>query len=92
MAKYYAVINGHSIKEGILTSWDACKKEVAGAKGVIYKSFPTQEEAREFLRLHGKDVPSKETKSNLFLILKMRCLEQKWSAKKLPVRIFFKNL
>lgn len=64
MAKYYAVINGHSIKEGILTSWDACKREVTGAKGVIYKSFPTQEEAREFLRLHGKDVPSKETKSN----------------------------
>lgn len=63
VAKYYAVINGHSIKEGILTSWDACRKEVTGAKGVIYKSFPTQEEAREFLRLHGKEIPLKETES-----------------------------
>ncbi|SFN52760.1 viroplasmin family protein [Proteiniclasticum ruminis] len=60
MAKYYAVINGHTIQEGILTSWDACKKEVTGAKGVIFKSFPTQEEAREFLRLHGKEVPLKQ--------------------------------
>lgn len=61
MAKYYAVINGHTIQEGILTSWDACKKEVTGAKGVIYKSFLTQEEAREFLRLHGKDIASEQT-------------------------------
>lgn len=62
MAKYYAVINGHHLKEGILTSWDACKKEVTGAKGVIYKSFPTAEEAKEFLRLHGKEVPSEKQK------------------------------
>lgn len=63
MAKYYAVLNGHSKKECILTSWDACKKEVTGAKGVIFKSFPTKGEAEEFLRLHGAEVP--EPKENV---------------------------
>lgn len=58
MAKYYAVINGHSKKESIFTTWDACKKEVTGAKGVIYKSFPTRTEAEEFIRLHGGEVSS----------------------------------
>ena len=46
--KFYAVIGG---REGttIYSSWDACKAQVIGVKGVIYKGFPTLEEAEIFL-------------------------------------------
>lgn len=47
--KYYAVKNGKS-GDGIYDSWDACKMQVQGAKGVTYKGFPTREEAEAFLR------------------------------------------
>lgn len=59
MSKFYAVIGGHSQEPRILTTWAACQKEVTGAKGVKFKSFPTEEGAREFLRLHGEEVPGK---------------------------------
>ena len=52
MGKYYAVINGHAKEPVILESWEACKKEVTGAKGVKFKSFTTLVEAQEFISLH----------------------------------------
>ncbi|MGB4588514.1 MAG: ribonuclease H family protein [Clostridiaceae bacterium] len=52
MGKYYAVINGHANEPVILESWEACKKEVTGAKGVKFKSFATLAEAKEFISLH----------------------------------------
>ena len=52
MGKYYAVINGHAKEPVILESWEACKKEVTGAKGVKFKSFATLQEAQEFISLH----------------------------------------
>lgn len=52
MGKYYAVINGHAKEPVILESWEACKKEVTGAKGVKFKSFATLLEAQEFISLH----------------------------------------
>lgn len=57
MGKFYAVLDGHSKKPIILESWDACKREVTGAKGVKFKSFPTKDEALDFIRIHGQDHP-----------------------------------
>lgn len=57
MGKYYAVLDGHSKKPIILESWDACKREVTGAKGVKFKSFPSKDEALNFIRMHGQDLP-----------------------------------
>lgn len=50
--KYYSVYRGKSGEPKILTSWDACKKEVIGFKGAIYKSFKTEKEAEEFILLN----------------------------------------
>ncbi|MBO1264243.1 ribonuclease H family protein [Proteiniclasticum sp. SCR006] len=44
----------------ILETWDQCRKEVTGAKGVRYKSFPTREEALSFIQLHGEDLPGEK--------------------------------
>lgn len=58
MGKFYAVLDGHSKKPLILETWDQCKKEVTGAKGVKFKSFPTKEEALSFITMHGEELPS----------------------------------
>lgn len=50
--KYYAVKNGRD-GDGIYESWDVCKVQVHGVKSVIYKSFPTKQQAEEFLQLAG---------------------------------------
>lgn len=46
--KFYAVLGGRS-GDAIYTSWDACKAQVMGVKGVIYKGFPTRPEAEAFM-------------------------------------------
>ncbi|MGL5615771.1 MAG: viroplasmin family protein [Sarcina sp.] len=51
--KYYAVAVGKSNKPMILESWPACQKEVIGAKGAIYKSFESLEEAKNFLEINN---------------------------------------
>lgn len=45
--KYYAVKKGK--KNGIYYTWDACKEQVTGYSGAIYKSFQTLEEAKSYL-------------------------------------------
>ena len=45
--KYYAVKVGKSV--GIYNNWEDCKKQVTGFSGAIYKSFPTLEEAKNYL-------------------------------------------
>lgn len=60
VGKFYAVLDGHSKKPMILESWDACKREVTGAKGVKFKSFPSKDEALDFIRIHGQDLPDTE--------------------------------
>ena len=45
--KYYAVKVGKST--GIYNNWEDCKKQGTGFSGAIYKSFPTLEEAKEYL-------------------------------------------
>ena len=45
--RYYAVKDGKSV--GIYNNWEDCKKQVTGFSGAIYKSFPTLEEAKNYL-------------------------------------------
>jgi ribonuclease HI len=66
--KYYAVAVGKSGLPMILESWDSCKAEVIGCKGAIYKSFPTKEEAVEFISLHqgnSQGTATKKVESNM---------------------------
>ena len=44
--KFYAVRQGRKI--GMFLTWDECKKQVMGYPGAIYKSFGTEEEAKEY--------------------------------------------
>ena len=46
-AKFYAVRKGK--KPGIYTSWDMCKQQTDGFSGAEFKSFPTREEAEEYI-------------------------------------------
>lgn len=61
-AKYYAVKVGKV--PGIYRSWDACKAMVDGYPGAIYKSFKTEEEAKDFIGRSesGKAVSHKTAK------------------------------
>ena len=43
--KYYVVWRGH--EPGIYTSWADCQAQVMGYGGALYKSFRTEQEARE---------------------------------------------
>lgn len=45
--KYYAVKKGKS--PGVYGTWDACKAQVDGFSGALYKSFTTQEEAAAYV-------------------------------------------
>ena len=45
--KFYAVKTGR--KTGIYLSWDACKAQITGYSGAVYKGFETEDEARLFL-------------------------------------------
>lgn len=44
--KFYAVKKGRV--PGVYMSWDACKAQVMGFSGAIYKGFATKEEAEKF--------------------------------------------
>ena len=43
-AKYYVVWKG--LQPGVYASWADCKAQVQGVEGALYKSFPTEAEAR----------------------------------------------
>ena len=47
--KFYAVKKG--LVTGIFQTWGECKESVSGYSGAEYKSFPTLEQAREYLGL-----------------------------------------
>lgn len=47
--KYYAVRKGR--KTGIFTTWDECRAQVHGFPCAEYKSFPTMEGAKQFMKL-----------------------------------------
>lgn len=46
-SKYYAVRKG--MKTGIFRTWEECRASVSGYSGAEYKSFPTEEQAKEYL-------------------------------------------
>lgn len=48
-AKLYAVKKG--LVTGIFQTWEECRESVSGYSGAEYKSFPTLEQAREYLGL-----------------------------------------
>ena len=45
--KYYGVKAGRVT--GVYTTWADCQKQVIGCKGALFKSFPTEAEAREYV-------------------------------------------
>lgn len=47
MAKFYGVKQGY--KPGVYTSWAECQEQVKGFKGALYKSFGSEEDAKEFV-------------------------------------------
>ena len=49
--KYYAVRQGRV--PGVYTTWADCEKQVKGFGWAIYKSFPTEAEARAFVEDSG---------------------------------------
>lgn len=54
--KYYAVKKGREgVAPAIYTSWNECKEQVQGVSGAIYKSFSTEEEAREYIKEDTSD-------------------------------------
>ena len=47
MPKYYAVKKGRTM--GVYDTWEQCKTNVDGYKGAIFKSFPTKQQANDFV-------------------------------------------
>ena len=47
LKSFYAVRNGRV--PGVYMTWADCEKQVKGFGGAIYKSFPTEAEARAFV-------------------------------------------
>lgn len=47
VGKFYAVRTGR--QPGIYRSWNACKAQVTGYKGAVYKSFSSQADAEDFI-------------------------------------------
>jgi ribonuclease HI len=58
--KFYAVKVGKT--PGVYETWDECSKQVVGFQGAVYKSFPTKEEAIEFVT--GKKIEHKDNFKN----------------------------
>lgn len=56
MMTYYAVKVGK--KPGVYKTWDACKEQVHGYKGAVYKKFDEKEQAQSFVQ--GEPVPEAE--------------------------------
>lgn len=52
MGKYYAVKVGRVT--GIYNTWSECEKQVKGLSGATYKSFKTEDEAKEYLDIKEK--------------------------------------
>jgi len=62
-AKFYGVASPEDHK-GVYTSWTECKPHVIGIKGVMYKSFASQEEALEYVQNPPPRVVKEETEES----------------------------
>jgi len=69
MAKFYAVKVGKV--PGVYNTWTECEMQVKGFSGAIYKSFTSQEEARDFLDETNKnsDIEKKEIIQSVGLLV-----------------------
>ena len=47
--KFYAVLKGRT--PGLYTSWDECKAQVDGFASALYKGFPDEASAKEYLNM-----------------------------------------
>lgn len=56
MKKYYAVKQGRV--PGVYLSWDECRAQTSGYSGAVFKSFPTEAEAKAFVL--GTDTAPKQ--------------------------------
>lgn len=61
--KFYAVRKGYNT--GIYENWDECKKQVNGFSGAEYKSFPSLNEAKEYMgnKVQTNDIMFEQNKS-----------------------------
>lgn len=59
--KYYAVKKGR--QTGIFLTWPECQKQVSGFKGAQYKSFASQQEAKQYLSNTTQNDKNKEIQS-----------------------------
>jgi ribonuclease HI len=57
-AKFYSVFKG--FKPGVYTTWDEAKEQVNGYPGAVYKSFKTEEEAKNWMTRVYLEVPYEE--------------------------------
>lgn len=71
MGKYYAVKRGRNT--GIFTDWNACKSQVSGFPGAIYKSFKEHSMALEFLKF--TPCVSKNISNPVIKIKHSKCIE-----------------
>ena len=55
--KWYAVAKGRN--PGIYATWDEAEEQVNNFSGAVFKAFPTEEEAKEFLEEEPAPVPAK---------------------------------
>ncbi|OTA96729.1 hypothetical protein M434DRAFT_95197 [Hypoxylon sp. CO27-5] len=55
--RYYAVAVGR--EPGVYTDWDTASLAIKGWKGPKYKRFNTQEDAIEYIRMHGNEEAQK---------------------------------
>ena len=67
MSKFYAVAKGLSGIPNIYESWSECQKQTKGFKGAIYKSFPTREQAQNFLDMQLNNCKTLEDSDNSLL-------------------------
>lgn len=58
--KFYVIWKGH--KQGIFTSWEVCKKNIADFKGAQYKSFASKEAAEKAFKGKYEDYVGKDSK------------------------------
>lgn len=62
--KYYAVKNGR--EPGIYRTWDACKQQIHGYPGALYKSFPTEMEAHQYINGIEKENSTLDTSEDSY--------------------------
>ncbi len=68
--KFYVVWNG--VNPGIYDNWAACKQQISGVQGALYKSFDTREEAEQayaspaflYINKGTKQIPTARTATN----------------------------